>query len=198
MWLKRLLGRSDGLSQGEKAYLQGILEVVARGDRTALRQMVLDNPALLRGPIFNNEPLLLTAVQSRNAASVEVLLLCGAEANATLPQCRISALHRAAALGACEVAATLLAYGADINARDDLGATPLHDATTYGHPDMVEFLLQDGADPYARNKEGYTPLALAQFNLEPKRAADLQKQWDIAPAGVQAAADVLRRHGAHS
>jgi len=196
MWLKRLLGHSDGLSQDEIAYAQRILEVVAREDHTTLRQMVLDSPALLREPIFDNEPLLLTAVKYRNVASVEALLLCGAKVNATPPGSRLTALHRAAALGAREVGVTLLSHGADVNARDDVGMTPPHDAAIYGHPDMVEFLLQHGANPNVKNQEGRTPLALAQFNLEPKRAEGLQKQWDIAPARVQAAADVLRRHGA--
>jgi ankyrin repeat protein len=44
------------------------------------------------------------------------------------------------------MAALLLDRGADIDARDDSGATPLYNAASWGRRDVVELLLARGAD----------------------------------------------------
>ncbi len=53
---------------------------------------------------------------------------------------------------------TLLALGADVNARGQHGDTPLHAAARSGSVDLVELFLSHGADVDARNDEGHTPL----------------------------------------
>lgn len=67
-----------------------------------------------------------------------------------------TALHLAAAAGHAEVAALLLDHGADVNRRDDRGATPLHRAVE--HPELIELLAARGADPDARDQRGRSPL----------------------------------------
>ena len=58
--------------------------------------------------------------------------------------------------------ATLLAAGADVNARNGGGATPLHVASgRWGRPAIVEFLVEAGADLHARDERGRTPLQVA-------------------------------------
>lgn len=52
---------------------------------------------------------------------------------------------------------TLLAHGADVNAKDDLGNTCLHNATAWGNLKAVRALIQAGADPMSKNKAGWTP-----------------------------------------
>lgn len=52
---------------------------------------------------------------------------------------------------------TLLAHGADVNAKDELGNTPLHNATAWGNLKAVRALIQAGADPMSKNKAGWTP-----------------------------------------
>ena len=60
-----------------------------------------------------------------------------------------------------EFAARLIADGADVNARDATGSTPLHAAVALGSVEIVEMLLTAGADLNARDANGSTPLAIA-------------------------------------
>src|SRR5882762_3086456 len=75
-----------------------------------------------------------------------------------------TALHMAAAAWRCEVAALLVAHGADCRAKNRRGAQPLHyaaDANRW-HPtsqaEMIEYLLSVGADANALDGAGVAPL----------------------------------------
>lgn len=56
--------------------------------------------------------------------------------------------------------------GADVNARDADGNTPLLLAAVYAGPECVELLLKKGADVNAVNKLGVTPFHRAATNYE--------------------------------
>ena len=58
----------------------------------------------------------------------------------------------------------LLDAGADVNAPDKNGATPLHRAVRTRCAAAVECLLRAGGDPTRRNKPGSTPFHLAVQN----------------------------------
>jgi len=55
----------------------------------------------------------------------------------------------------------LVAAGADVNARDGDGDTPLHWAAFYGHESVAGTLIERGAVVDAPNDFGVTPLDLA-------------------------------------
>ncbi len=61
-----------------------------------------------------------------------------------------------------ELAALVLEHGADPNARNDMGWTPLHYACQLDSRDvdMAALLLKYGADPNAADNRGLTPLDL--------------------------------------
>lgn len=60
-----------------------------------------------------------------------------------------------------EVVQTLLEFGAEINARNNLGQTPLHVAALQGNSNIVESLLKSGAALNSRDN-GETPLHVAR------------------------------------
>jgi ankyrin repeat protein len=55
----------------------------------------------------------------------------------------------------------LLRNGADLNATNHNGETPLHIAAQHNSPHLALLLMARGADPLARDKIGRTPLELA-------------------------------------
>ena len=66
-------------------------------------------------------------------------------------------LHRAC-YSDIAVAKYLISLGADVNAKDDNGFTPLHLATTNRNYKLVELLVSEGADVKVKNDDGETPL----------------------------------------
>jgi ankyrin repeat protein len=72
--------------------------------------------------------------------------------------------------GDLAAARSLLANGADVNARDTKGATALMYAAIYGDLDCVKLLLEKGADPNASNDLGINALMWAAGDLGKVRA----------------------------
>jgi len=75
----------------------------------------------------------------------------------------------------------LLAKGAEVNARNAHGWTPLHVAAAGGDPAVIALLLKHGADVHAQSHIGTTPLDNATTR-----------------GGRQAVIDLLLAHGARS
>lgn len=67
----------------------------------------------------------------------------------------------AAATKQDDVVQVLLAMGANVHAKNDLGETVLHHAVDQAEADMIRQLRAAGADPQAESNEGKTPLAMA-------------------------------------
>ena len=120
-----------------------------------------------------------------------------------------TALIDAAADGNIEVVKQLLAAGANVNAKNKWGGTPLHWAARGGHKEIVELLIAKGANVNAKNDEDGTPLHLAAdrghtevVELLITAGADVNAKDDEGETPLDQAgtswpeiANLLRKHG---
>ena len=86
-----------------------------------------------------------------------------------------SSIHQAAGTGNIEAVKQHLAAGADVNADEGTGVTPLHLAAFNSHKEIVELLIAKGADLNAKDKGGKTPLDSA-IMLDQTETADLLRK----------------------
>ncbi|KAH9180932.1 hypothetical protein AeNC1_017093 [Aphanomyces euteiches] len=88
-----------------------------------------------------------------NLEAVQALLRQGVDVNwVNEKEYDMTALHVAAVQGHPSVVKELVANGANIEARNKNGNTPLIDAALKGHLEVVQALLDLGADVNARNE----------------------------------------------
>ncbi len=93
---------------------------------------------------------------------IRALIQGGARVDACDGVKRSTALHMAARRGNVEAADALLECGANIEARDSLGETPLRRAVNCGKTGVAALLLAKGADPHSPGSKGLTPLSAAR------------------------------------
>jgi ankyrin repeat protein len=98
-----------------------------------------------------------------------------------------------------EIAEFLLEQGFDINARSNLGNTPLHTAISLEKLKIAMLLIEKGADVNIRNEKGQTPLHLAVEKGSPEMfqlhtAISLEKLKIIAMLLIEKGADVNIRN----
>lgn len=70
-------------------------------------------------------------------------------------------LHTAVRCGSLNMIKSLVATGADINAKNSCGNTPLYIAASKGNLEIVKCLLESGADATIKNNEDITPYGYA-------------------------------------
>lgn len=107
---------------------------------------------------------------------------------------RTTPLHEAAKEGNFRTVETLLAEGADVNAKDEYGNTPLHEAATWSHDAIAKLLLKKGANVNAKAKFGATPLHKAAGHGNYRTLSDSREVLELLLAN---GADVNARdaHG---
>jgi ankyrin repeat protein len=118
----------------------------------------------------------------------------------------------AEAVGDSVGAELLLADGAEVNAKNNIGETPLHLAVSDGKKDVAELLLANKAEVDAKDNNGWTPLHWAAI-YDHKDVAELllankaevnakdNNGWTplhwAAGKGRKDVAELLRQHGGH-
>jgi truncated hemoglobin YjbI len=108
-------------------------------------------------------PLYSVANESTGGATViKALIQAGADVEACEGVKRCTPLHMAARRGNVAAAEALLDCGANIEARDSLGETPLRRAVNCVKIDVARLLLARGADPHSVGSKGLTPFTAAR------------------------------------
>jgi cytohesin len=121
---------------------------------------------------------------------------------------KLGALSVDAANGDASAVRQHLAAGTDVNAKDELGRTPLYRTAYNGHREISELLITEGADLDAKDGNGWTPLHGAAYKGHDSivalliaggadlnaKDADGDTPWDWAKNKPETA-DLLRKHG---
>lgn len=114
-------------------------------------------------------PILLSAINSPDKGMQTAINFVLSELNVNNQNnpTKTSPLHFAIKYDAYKLAAILIGAGANVNAQDIDGYTPLHSAVIYHHNDdttnkSIKALLKAGADLYIQDKEGKTAAKIAR------------------------------------
>src|ERR1700754_172293 len=93
---------------------------------------------------------------------ISICVLFGACTQQRSRNTQTDALFRATVEGNTDMVRSLLSSpGADVNATDERGNTPLLEAARYGHDDICRVLIGAGANLKAKDRDGKTALMLA-------------------------------------
>jgi len=165
--------------------MDAILTAILDDDRTRVEKLLkadpelatclMDGARLYQSKIFHwiyvGDTALHLAAAGYRVELVRLLLVAGADPNSTINHRRSGPLHYAAdgyingpawnAKRQVETIQCLLEAGAEINAQDKNGASPLHRAVRTRCAAAVKCLLKAGGNPTLKNKSGSTPFHLA-------------------------------------
>ena len=147
---------------------------ILKADRS-LATCRIDQARLYQSQIFHwiyiGDTALHLAAAGYRVEIARLLLAAGADPNSTTNHRQSGPLHYAAdgyvngpawdAKRQVKTIRCLLDAGADIDAQDKNGATPLHRAVRTRCAAAVKCLLEAGSDPTLKNKPGSTPFHLA-------------------------------------
>jgi len=168
--------------------MNAILTAILDDDRLRLKELLKSDPGLAtrlidearlsQSKIFHwiyaGDTALHLAAAGYRVELVQLLLAAGADPNAAKNHRQSGPLHYAAdgyvngpawnPERQVQTIECLLDAGAEINARDKNGATPLHRAVRTRCAAAVKCLLKRGGDAKLKNKSGSTPFHLAVQN----------------------------------
>jgi len=110
-------------------------------------------------------------------------------------------IHEAVIEGNIEAVKQHLDAGVDVNAKDNIGFTPLHYAAQSGRKEIVELLIAKGADVNAKNGHKEVAELLIAKGADANAKGDDGKtplDWATHPDNPNASAEtaaLLRKHG---
>ena len=142
----------DGVTPLYDAVLRGHLKVA---------EALLEGGALIDGQTSDLGTPLVLAAHVGNVEAVRFLIERGADVKRANAQGTTTLHVEAGWTDRPEIIDLLVKGGADVDARDDKGATPLFSAVLFGNLANAERLVTAGADVNAQDTKGRTPLHVA-------------------------------------
>ena len=125
-----------------------LITLIKRQDLSNLKLILDFYPELITGPILDGKYLLHLAIQESYTDLVAELINRGCNVNIfTKDSVQSKPIHLAAKLNTTEILDKLLEKGAEIDATDVNGDTPLMYAVICDQTDSVKYLLDRGANP---------------------------------------------------
>jgi ankyrin repeat protein len=153
-----------------------IFEAAATGQTARVRELLAAVPSLVNAYAPDGFHPLGLAAFFGNETTVEALLQAGADVNqASRESMKVTALFSAAAARRPDIAAMLLAKGANPNLRAAGGLTVVHEVALTGQVELAAMLLENGGDLNATDDAGKTPLAHAVSSKNEAMAAWLRE-----------------------
>ncbi|KUI70689.1 Serine/threonine-protein phosphatase 6 regulatory ankyrin repeat subunit B [Cytospora mali] len=160
--------------QAQPYWFSNALSFAASKGYVEIAQLLITAGSEVNAITDSQETCLHEAAANGHGNMVELLLRNDANPDLARLCDGSTPLHLAAGAGH-EAAARALVRTTFINARDDLGRTPLHRACLGGHSDMVDMLVDADADLAARDFERKTPLELVDL-LSGKTRAHMKER----------------------
>lgn len=142
---------------------QALLKAVEIGD-TATMAACIDAGVSVESRDVGGDTALGNAAFNGQTMAAELLLACGANANASNSDGGDTPLMWAAVGGHYAICCHLLKAGANVNAQNEKGFTALYRATYKDHPTVVRCLLAAAADPCMKTSFGKSALHCAREN----------------------------------
>jgi hypothetical protein len=141
-----------------------LFEAAAVGDAARLKILLQADPAAAQSFSGDGWTALHLAAAFASPEAAKVLLAHGGDVHARSKNpLNNQPLHAAISLNSStEMARLLLDAGADVNAKQAGGYTPLHQASSAGKKELVLLLLERGADRSAVCDQGKTPAEYAR------------------------------------
>lgn len=164
--VKRLIAEgADINSRGEREFTPLHVTGWGKGPGTvAVAEMLIQKGADVNARAKWRETPLTEATSFGHIALAKLLVDKGTDPDAACEQGCTPLHHAVNRQDMPELVELLIANGANIQARDNTGGTPLHWAARFGREKATELLVAKGADVNAKDRSGGTPLMEAAAN----------------------------------
>jgi ankyrin repeat protein len=163
-----------------------VFDACAIGDLETAKRLLDEKPELINEYSEDGYQPLNLAAYFGQSEIVDFLIRNYANVNAvSRNENRMAPIISAAARQHADIALMLLEAGADVNASENGGYTPLHIAAENGQVILVELFLEYGANPYAQMDDGRTPLDIARDAGHTEIIACFTGEWNISEGGTE-------------
>lgn len=156
-----------------------IYDALHSGDISRVREWIRVNPDDLNAPVTDGYSPLHIACAFGQEALVTYLLGCGSLINLNAMNASVATpLHLAVSFRdedvACRISQQLIDFGAELNAPQMGGQTPLHHAVARGSEKLVELLVLAGADPFLKDEHGHSAVDIARQGSDAEKCERLR------------------------